>query len=282
MRIWLPLLVLLFVWPSAAMGQEPPEEGMKLFEAKTCSGCHTIGGGKKTGPDLKGVLDRRDEAWVKKFIKQPSAMLASDDAAKALLAEHNNVPMPDLGLADAEVDALVEVLKVCSATDCFGGAERLTPASELTPEQVLTGIHIFTGEQPLANGGPACISCHTVKDIHVAVGGGNLALELTTVFGKLGDDGLAGALKAPGFPLMNKIFPDKPLTAEEVLALRAMFYQSNRGGLVGLTNVKSWPSVPLLAAAGAILMLILLNAAWARRHRGVRTRLVSESRREVD
>lgn len=87
------------------------KHGEHLFAAKGCVACHTIGKGTLVGPDLKGVTDRRTLAWLTAYIKQPSSMLNSDSTAKALLKDANGVPMPDLGLKDDEVEALIHYLK---------------------------------------------------------------------------------------------------------------------------------------------------------------------------
>lgn len=60
-----------------------------------CKACHTIGGGKLIGPDLKGVTERREEAWLLKFIKNSTAVIESGDPiAVKVWEEHNKIPMP--------------------------------------------------------------------------------------------------------------------------------------------------------------------------------------------
>ena len=72
------------------------------FESK-CMACHTMGQGKKLGPDLAGVTTRRTDAWLARWLTSPSKMLKTDSQAKALLKEFNNLPMPDQGLSKEEV-----------------------------------------------------------------------------------------------------------------------------------------------------------------------------------
>jgi nitrite reductase (NO-forming) len=72
------------------------------FESK-CMACHTMGQGKKLGPDLAGVTTRRTDAWLARWLTSPSKMLKTDPQAKALLKEFNNLPMPDQGLSKEEV-----------------------------------------------------------------------------------------------------------------------------------------------------------------------------------
>ena len=89
---------------------EANANGKAIFDTK-CVACHTIGQGKRIGPDLKGVTKKREISWIKKMIKDPTAMLQSDPIAKQLLKEHNNVPMIPMGLSDSEINAVVEYLK---------------------------------------------------------------------------------------------------------------------------------------------------------------------------
>ena len=69
-------------------------KGQEVFAAKGCVACHKVGGGKLVGPDLKGVLTRRDQDWVAKFILRPDLMLAQDPEAKKLLTQYF-IPMPN-------------------------------------------------------------------------------------------------------------------------------------------------------------------------------------------
>ena len=61
------------------------EDGKAIF-GQLCQGCHTIGGGKLVGPDLKGVADLRERTWVESFILAPDKVIASGDPiAKGLV-----------------------------------------------------------------------------------------------------------------------------------------------------------------------------------------------------
>jgi nitrite reductase (NO-forming) len=72
------------------------------FESK-CLACHSIGQGKKLGPDLAGITSRRTDTWLTRWLTSPSKMLKTDPQAKAMLKEYNNLPMPDQGLSKDEV-----------------------------------------------------------------------------------------------------------------------------------------------------------------------------------
>jgi mono/diheme cytochrome c family protein len=87
----------------------PIPPGERLFLRVGCISCHTIGKGKLIGPDLTGVTQRRDPEWLKKWLKDPPSLLATDATARKLLEEYLT-PMPSYGLTDAEVDLLVGFL----------------------------------------------------------------------------------------------------------------------------------------------------------------------------
>lgn len=89
---------------SASAAPSDPEavKGKLDFESK-CLACHSIGEGKKLGPDLLGVTKLRSDAWLTRWLKAPEKMLESDADAKALLKEFNNIPMPNQSLNDTEI-----------------------------------------------------------------------------------------------------------------------------------------------------------------------------------
>jgi cytochrome c551/c552/cytochrome c553 len=69
-----------------------------------CKACHTIGGGKLVGPDLQGVTERYDEAWLIKFIQNSQELINSGDPiAVKVFEENNKIPMPPNNLTDDQV-----------------------------------------------------------------------------------------------------------------------------------------------------------------------------------
>ncbi|GBD39838.1 Cytochrome c oxidase subunit 2 [bacterium HR37] len=92
------------------LGEELHQKGQEVFQSKGCVACHTIGGGRLVGPDLKGVTQRREEGWLRKWLKDPDTMIQTDPIAKEMLKEYL-VPMPNQGLTDEDIDALISYFK---------------------------------------------------------------------------------------------------------------------------------------------------------------------------
>jgi mono/diheme cytochrome c family protein len=87
------------------------KRGQTLFQNRGCIGCHSIGKGKRSGPDLAGVTQRRDLDWLRRWLKNPTPMFETDSIAKALLAEYNNTRMPNLRLKDDEIEAILQYMQ---------------------------------------------------------------------------------------------------------------------------------------------------------------------------
>lgn len=244
-----------------AVAQES-SEGKAIFEEK-CAGCHSIGGGKLVGPDLKDVTKRRDPQWIKSFISDPAKMIASDATAKQLLQENNNFTMPTLGLTENQVEALVEFLSNPGAMPAAPAA----PAAAGLGDPA-AGQRLFTGEMSLTGGGPACIACHTVSGAG-GLGGGGLGPDLTHAYQRLGEPGLAAALKTIAFPTMLGPFQNHPLTAKEQADLVAFLKNSDRWQHpvpVFAPGALSTHALLVFAIGlgGAGLLFILLLVIWAR------------------
>ena len=91
------------------------DKGKYLF-ATRCAACHTIGNGDKIGPDLLGVTNVRDRAWLARIITDPNKMIEEKDPiATALFQKYKGIQMPKLGLAEADVNTLIEFMKTQTA-----------------------------------------------------------------------------------------------------------------------------------------------------------------------
>jgi cytochrome c2 len=90
------------------------EWGKELFENKGCVECHTIGKGVEVGPDLHGIVGKRDPDWLRKMISNPEEMEKTDPIAQKLFLEYEEFGMPTEPLTQEEIDAILEYIKSVS------------------------------------------------------------------------------------------------------------------------------------------------------------------------
>jgi nitrite reductase (NO-forming) len=114
--------------PATASPTDPDAlQGQMLFDTR-CLACHTIGKGPAIGPDLRGVTERRTDAWITAWLRSPETMLARDDTAKALLARFK-VPMPNQNLTDADIKRLIQYFRWAGANPRPAGTDTTTSPS---------------------------------------------------------------------------------------------------------------------------------------------------------
>ena len=271
------LLAAVLIGAGAAGAQVPSEEAYKFF-ALNCTSCHTIGGGVLTGPDLKGVLGRRDRDWLLGFLPDPKKLIDSGDAyAQDLLRTARGVVMPTLpGMTRELAGKLLDVIEVESALEKSRFVGLQLSDRPLTPADVELGRRLYTGEAALSGGGPPCFSCHAVHGAP-GLGGGRLGPDLTTVFARLeGRKALGAWLGAPPSPVMAPVFRPAPLTADEILALTAFLKDAAESG-AEQADARDLPF--LVAGLGlAALLLVLADVAWRGRYRATRRPLVEGMR----
>lgn len=245
-----------------------------------CMSCHTIGGGRLVGPDLQHVSQRKDRAWLARMIIDPAAVLASGDAyALKLQSEARGVVMPAVpGMNLERAQALLDLIDAESALESSQFAGVQVSDRPFTGDDVRMGREIFLGTQALAAGGPACVSCHSVKGIGVLAGGG-LGPELSAVYERLsGRKGLATWLSAPATTTMQSVYKDQPLDAEaDILPLLAYFADLAQDP--PQSSQASTLIFILLGLAGAAAALMMFDVLWRGRFRGVRRALVASSKR---
>jgi len=222
------LLILLVLLASA--GTARADAGKELFD-KQCASCHTIGGGDGAGPDLKGVGAKHPADWLVRMVTAPDKLTAEKDPAQLELVKKFGMEMPNLGVSGDDARKIVAFLGAGGAPAGSGapapGAGEAKPAEATKAELVVTkemlaaGRDLFTGKVPFAKGGAPCVSCHRLS--YPGIDGGALAADLSGVFDKMGESGVRGVLKSLSFPVMKKIYAERPLSEDETTALTALF-----------------------------------------------------------
>jgi len=253
------------------------EKGTALYQ-KVCFACHTIGGGKKIGPDLKGVTSRQDPNWLVRWIQEPDKVLAEGDShATQLMQKHDNFPMPNYAISEAQAKEILGYIATKSGnSDPFATKTATKPWEERPngeiPDPVI-GKELFLGQKSLENGGPACITCHKNTEIG-SLGGGTLGPDLTKVHSRYGGDiGLTSVLQSTPFVTMQGVFLKQPLSEPEAVHLNAYFASTaNREEQpVNLWFIVIGIGIGFL---GFVVCYILIHLIWKERLTGVRIPLV--------
>ena len=245
-----------------------------------CMSCHTIGGGRLVGPDLRNVTERKDRAWLARFIVDPKSVIDSGDAyALKLVDEARGVVMTTVpGMTLDRAMNLLDLIAAESAVESSRFAGIQLSDRPFTPADVAAGRKMFLGIQPLENRGAACVSCHSVNGIGV-LAGGKLGPDLNAVFERLnGRKGLATWLSAPATPTMQAIYKNHPLDSEEILPLVAFF--ADKAVAPPESGQAATLIFTLLGLAGTAAALVLFDTAWRKRFRAVRQPLVEQNRVE--
>jgi len=270
------ILCMSMVMSSILAAQEPTSD----FRSN-CMSCHTIGGGRLTGPDLKNVVERKDRAWLTQFIQDPKSVIdAGDPYAQELVKAARGVVMPTLpGMSKARAEALLSLIDAESKLEKSQFAGVQISERPFTPKDVEVGSGIFMGTVALKNSGPPCMSCHAVQGIKF-FGGGTLAPDLTTVFERYqGRKILATWLSAPATPTMGSVYKRYQLEGEEILALVAYFQSTLARNPEDVSIARL--NFMLIGLVGTLLIIGLFDIIWNKRLRTVRRALVQDKRLEV-
>lgn len=264
------ILLLVGVLLLSGLKAQDPEE----FFSKNCFSCHTIGGGRLTGPDLKNVADRKDDSWLEKFILNPQLVINSGDTyASKILKESRGVIMPQVsGLTPSFTKALLKFIKEESGKEKsrFSGSTLID--RPLTAEDIRIGREIFLGTLRLENKGPSCLGCHSIAG-EGAMGGGRLGPDLTDVYGRLGGKKSLGAwLSNPASEIMSPIYKKHPIVEDEILPLVA-FMKDKAEAKIKVSGVHDF-NFMIFGFIGLALILVIFDLIWGNRLRSVRRAMV--------
>lgn len=234
-----------------------------------------------TGPDLKNVTQKKDRAWLVRFLVDPKTVIESGDPyALQLKDEARGIIMPTFpGMTPQRAQALLNMIDVESKLEKseFQGVK--LSERPFTPADIVMGRDIFLGKVRLKNGGTQCVSCHSVQGLG-GFGGGGLAPDLTTVMERYGGrKTLSTWLTAPATPTMQSLFKPHPLDPEEVLPLVALFQSTLERNPEDPSTARL--NFVLVGIGGALLVLALFDVLWNKRLKAVRRALVREKRSEA-
>lgn len=205
-----------------------------MLFTKTCQVCHTIGKGRLIGPDLMDIENRRTEDWIINFVKSSQNMVKNNDQdAVKLFNEYNKLVMPDQYLSDEEVKEVLIFIRKQSLSGGFSKEISVQNTNSLgmsldhiSIHEITIGQNLFQGKITFKEGGPACIACHTVVNDSI-FSGGVLGVDLTTVFTRMKEQGIAAVLSNPPFPVMKTAYDNHQITKDEAFYLIAFLKEAD-------------------------------------------------------
>ncbi|MFM1919316.1 MAG: hypothetical protein RLZZ303_950 [Candidatus Hydrogenedentota bacterium] len=226
-----------------------PEDTVAVTYMLKCMGCHTIGGGALSGPDLKASAGYPRQTVVDAIVRM----------------EKNVGPM-----APEEMQSLTEFLLDPSAADRLKAQQQkaaMKEAASLEPASADKGRALFFGRTAFQAGGIGCAACHQAGGR-----GGNLAASLEDSFTRLGEQSLMATTQNPGFPVMRAIYANQPVTKQEAVHIAKY-----------LEEVSKTPADPanvplhLAGLTGTVIVMVLLGRATHKRAAGTRARMVADA-----
>ncbi len=250
------------------------ETGKETF-AKMCVSCHAPDGGgvPALGPNLTDdcFLHGASEAEIR-------AVVANGSSTNPMMIGFE----PQIGVESVQAVAQyvhgligtnVEGGRECQEAGSDAGAKAgavAAPEAAPAPEaaapalegDIDRGSKLFQGLIRFENGGPSCISCHTVRNDAV-ISGGSLGKDITEKVTVASGAMVGGFVQSK--PVMQKAFADSPLTEQEQADLAAFLADTYEQGqsMPGDTGIK----LALSGVAGTVLLLGLYTMLWGRRKR---------------
>jgi mono/diheme cytochrome c family protein len=182
---------------AAAAGAPTPTDQGNLGEETymdNCAMCHEPDGAgiPELAPPLIDNPRVADAAYLEKVIRE--GISGPLEVSGVLYDEE--MPAFDV-LTDVEIEAVVAFV----LNELVYWSTTTSPATT-APEPIIVGTaaigtDLFLGRQPLQNGGPACVACHTAGS-HGNLGGRGLGPDLTDLYTRFGgDQRTAAALRTP-------------------------------------------------------------------------------------
>ena len=171
------------------------------------------------------------------------------------------------------VRLILATLAIASMSISAQQTPLLEPAASGPQGSGSSGERLFTGTTRLRNGGPACISCHTIAGTAFP-GGGALGPDLTQAYKRLGRRGTQSAMQTLYFKVMTPIYSARPLVPEEQADLMAFLQEAES------RQQPQWRTQIVLLIALALCggFVALTGFVWRDRVTSVRRALVERAR----
>lgn len=248
------MTALVFLGPAicAAQEVEVTDKPAEYFFYR-CAGCHTVGGGKLSGPDLI-----------------TSAGWSKGDLNVAIRKMEKNVGP----LTESDIEQMSDFIKDPAVATRITKQKQKMEAklrAELPPPSYELGKKLFKGQVPLVNGGPACITCHRFNSA-----GGSLGPDLTLIKDRASGVVLQSAIENSAYKIMRPIYEKRKITKVESLHLSE--YLSNPQKDIGASSF-DFANMMLMVSAGLIAFYVSLIILNQRRKGPTRKNLLIKNRK---
>lgn len=121
--------------------------GKMIWEDQNCMGCHTIlGEGAYYAPELTRVVDRRGEAWIRLFLRDPQAMYPG----KRKMVQYD--------FTEEQITDVIAFLGWIGQIDTNG----FPPDPDMAPAVVVASLPAASSAPRPAYFDTVCIACHSV------------------------------------------------------------------------------------------------------------------------
>lgn len=259
-RLAAPLILLMagLLFSTVSQAQN---KGKEIFE-KNCVICHKLTEEKLVGPGLKGVTERRDKKWLKKFIPASQDMVkAGDKLAVQVFNENMKIPMPDHKfLTDADLDQLLTYIETYKPAEAKKVSVDITKKDGFWRDEILRGERLFSGVLPFEKGTTLnCVSCHAITATDT-LNFNPSAFDLAKAWQEPNGTNLYQVLSTPTSAKMTEAHKGLQLSDKEIYDISAFLSDVSKKGM---TWEKTFPARLLLFLfMGLLMALALADLIW--------------------
>ncbi len=237
-------------------------QGAGLFD-RHCAVCHSIGGGKLTGPDLLNVSEKYEEDWLMRFIRSSQTMIkAGDPLAVKSYNEWGKIEMPDFRqLSD---DDIKSILKHIGDYDPDAGKIQIADLLDTNYSKIhiKRGERLFRGLIEFSGSEVVCSSCHNIATLDT-LNWYPSAYELSGIYREKGPEHIHRVLTNPTTKVMSQVHENSVFTDEEIYYIRAYL---NHLSYHGLEKLKKFPfDLMVFLGLGFLMALALIDLIFTQR-----------------
>jgi len=246
------MLMLLGLTVSVSYGQDKSAE---LFQ-KNCSICHKISTEKLIGPGLAGVTQRRDKAWIAKFIRSSKTLIESGDkTAVQLFNDNNKIPMPEhMFLSEADIKGLISYIENYKEPVARKLTVDASKKDGFTLHEIQQGERMFYGQIPFQKGSLNCVTCHNAVRSDT-LNWNPSAYDLAQAWLENDGTNLYEVMANPPSQKMKDAHGNVQLSEQEIYLISAYLSEIGKTGLV---KEKTFPLRLLLFLVFGVLMALAL------------------------